>query len=511
MVTLGLQLVAACSLANAAPHFQIQTVTRTRPASSTLKWPTSRGDVTGAPPLLNLIEAKRTLDDVQDNFYILEIDIGNPPKSARVIVDTGSSDLWVDGSKVPGLSDSKTAVDEDFQVSLVYGKGQFSGNVYNDRVCLAEKPGKNGHQPLCIPKQSYAIADQVLGISAAAGFDGMMGLGLPANHVIPDLTVIQNVNGSHFASSLAFGLTLAPADSFITFGDLKDVLAEAPKESVHAAVALPLYAFYNFNLPMGIPLKLSHENLELADSWMIQMSVSTGSGKHYEQLDDVSVVLDSGASLIVIPDFGNMYFLTSLRLLNPAFPNTIDVTEEMFSMMVNGWSNGKCQSRVNNTNIVCLCDFDIQPLTLTFKDEEGKTLTMTLDREDLFTYIDDLDGKAFCRINMLRAPLNLEGPYWIFGDVFLRRAYVVHDLQNLKLTLFPAPIDPTVRRIGAPPPRTNPIYAKLAGMSNTLTLVGCVLIASLAVFFLGRKSRDADARCSPADSEPDSTYIMIAA
>merc|ERR1712187_127665 len=135
---------------------------------------------------------------------------------------------------------------------------------------------------------------------------------------------------------------------------------------------------------------------------------------------------------------------------------------------------------------------DIQPLTGTFKDEEGQTLTMTLDREDLFTYIEDLDGKSYCRINMLRAPLNLEGPYWIFGDVFLRRAYVAYDMQNLQLTLFPVPIDPTLRRInGAPPPRTNPIYAKLFGMGHFATITCCILIASLAVLFLGRKSRGA--------------------
>merc|ERR1712048_220607 len=202
-----------------------------------------------------------------------------------------------------------------------------------------------------------------------------------------------------------------------------------------------------------------------------------------------------------------MYFLTSLRLLNQGFRSSIDVTEEMFSMMVSGWSNGKCQSRVNNTNIVCLCDFDIQPLTLTFKDEEGKTLKMTLGREDLFTYIDDLDGKAFCRINMLRAPLNLEGPYWIFGDAFLRRAYVVHDLQNLQLTLVPAPINNSVRRIGAPPPRTNP-SSSLFGMGHYATILCCVAIGGSAVLILGRKSRPAESRCSPASHQPESSYLM---
>merc|ERR1712187_388098 len=135
---------------------------------------------------------------------------------------------------------------------------------------------------------------------------------------------------------------------------------------------------------------------------------------------------------------------------------------------------------------------------------------MTLDREDLFTYIEDVEGTAFCRINVLRAPLNLEGPYWIFGDVFLRRAYVVHDLQNLQLTLFPAPIDPNLRRInGAPPPRTN--SRKLFGWGHAATIVSCILIASLAVLILGRKSRDADSRCPPADHVPESNYIMIAA
>eukprot|EP00747_Dinoflagellata_sp_TGD_P011130 gnl/TRDRNA2_/TRDRNA2_120476_c1_seq1.p1 gnl/TRDRNA2_/TRDRNA2_120476_c1~~gnl/TRDRNA2_/TRDRNA2_120476_c1_seq1.p1 ORF type:complete len:143 (+),score=11.97 gnl/TRDRNA2_/TRDRNA2_120476_c1_seq1:2-430(+) len=51
------------------------------------------------------------------------------------------------------------------------------------------------------------------------------------------------------------------------------------------------------------------------------------------------------------------------------------------------------------------------------------------------------EGESLCRINLLRGPLFTEGPLWLLGDVFFRRAYVVHDMQNLQVTLFPLSAD----------------------------------------------------------------------
>merc|ERR1712048_342026 len=96
---------------------------------------------------------------------------------------------------------------------------------------------------------------------------------------------------------------------------------------------------------------------------------------------------------------------------------------------------------------MCMCNFDLQPLTFTFEGEAGKVLSISLGADDLFTRIGvDSDGPV-CRINFLRAPPCLQGPgaAWILGNAFLRSVYIVHDYRDLKVTIFKLPDSPVFR------------------------------------------------------------------
>ncbi len=123
-----------------------------------------------------------------DGEYLIDVDVGTPPKRFRLNLDTGSSDVWVYGSAIPKSflkgqaqyepSQSSTSRLVPFAVWLA-GYIDFSfvgGAVYKDTVSVVAAEGDGGG--LTVQTQGLQVAALVArSIVQDAGMDGILGLG----------------------------------------------------------------------------------------------------------------------------------------------------------------------------------------------------------------------------------------------------------------------------------------------------------------------------------------------
>lgn len=121
------------------------------------------------------------LTDFNVDFqYYGEVQVGTPPQTFEVILDTGSSDLWLAGSDcitgcdtVKQTFDPKSSssfVDSGFPIDIQYGSGEVSGDIGNDTVTFAGYTVKG---------QALGVMDTVSQNVLQGALSGLMGLAWP--------------------------------------------------------------------------------------------------------------------------------------------------------------------------------------------------------------------------------------------------------------------------------------------------------------------------------------------
>ncbi len=132
------------------------------------------------------------LFDVLNGYYFTTITLGTPPQTFRVILDTGSANLWVPGKtcnstacKIHNKYDkdqSSTYRENGTNFSIEYGSGSLQGITDQDVLTLAG---------LTIPNQVFVESVVEPGISFILTlFDGILGLaydGASKNGIVPPL------------------------------------------------------------------------------------------------------------------------------------------------------------------------------------------------------------------------------------------------------------------------------------------------------------------------------------
>ncbi|EYB92364.1 hypothetical protein Y032_0195g1502 [Ancylostoma ceylanicum] len=139
--------------------------------------------------------------DYTDDFYVGIVDVGTPEQNVTLVLDTGSSNLWViddacrseacNGFPQSGYTKHKfntkmsmTFKKEERSFSLFYGSGSCNGYLATDAVSFAG---------LKILKQEFGVATTIADVFGYQPVDGILGLGWPDLAVEKVVPPMQNI------------------------------------------------------------------------------------------------------------------------------------------------------------------------------------------------------------------------------------------------------------------------------------------------------------------------------
>lgn len=227
-----------------------------------------KGDSGHLVPVTNFLNAQ----------YFSDITIGTPPQGFKVILDTGSSNLWVPSSECNSIAcylhskydheSSSTYKKNGSEFAIQYGSGSLSGFVSRDTVTIGD---------LTIKDQLFAEATSEPGLAFAFGrFDGILGLGYD--------TISVNKIPPPFYEMINHKLIDEPVFAFYLSSNDGD-----DSEAVFGGIDK---AHYTGDITY-IPLRRKAY-------WEVDLDAITF-GDATAELDDTGVILDTGTSLIVLP------------------------------------------------------------------------------------------------------------------------------------------------------------------------------------------------------------------
>ena len=210
--------------------------------------------------------------------YYGAIEIGNPPQKFDVLFDTGSSNFWVPGISCKSSkcnryrkynsTASSTSSRQNFSITLNYGIGSVTGDIFSDDVVVA---GLN------ISNVSFAALNSVSGLPNDQ-FDGLIGMAyksISAGGIPP---MIDYMIDQKLISEPGFSLYLGMSsddESAIIFGKVD------PKYNVTQFVYFDLLETNYYKVAMN-QLVIGDYGIESA-------------------LGGFEAIIDSGTSLIIVP------------------------------------------------------------------------------------------------------------------------------------------------------------------------------------------------------------------
>jgi saccharopepsin len=310
-------------------------------------------------PLTNFMNAQ----------YYTEISLGSPPQIFKVILDTGSSNLWVPSSKCTSIacflhtkydsSSSSTFKQNGSEFSIQYGSGSMEGFVSRDDLTIGD---------LTIKGQDFAEAVKEPGLAFAFGkFDGILGLAydtISVNHITPPF---YNMINQELLDEPVFSFRIGSSDS-------------DGGEAVFGGIDHSAYSG-----------KIHYVPIRRKAYWEVELEkVSFGDDELV--LENTGAAIDTGTSLIALP--------TDMA--------------EMLNAQIGAKKSWNGQYQVDCAKVPNLPElsfhFGGKPYPLKGSD-----------------YILEVQGTCISAFTGL--DINLPwGSLWIIGDVFLRRYFTVYDL-----------------------------------------------------------------------------------
>lgn len=315
--------------------------------------------------------------------YYSTISLGTPPQEFKVVLDTGSSNLWVPSSDCGSIacflhstfdsSDSSTFKENGTSFEIRYGSGSLSGFVSQDVLRIGD---------ITVQHQDFAEATSEPGLAFAFGqFDGILGLGFDTISVDRVVPPFYNMLNQGLIDDAVFSFYLGDDNADDSDGESEAIFGGVDKDRYDG--------------------KLTYLPLRRKAYWEVDFDSITFDGATAE-LANTGAILDTGTSLIALPS-------ELAELLNAQI--------------------GAKKSFLGQYTIDCDKRKKLSDLTFTLT---GHNFTITP-----YDYIVDIQGSCISSFIGMDFPEPV-GPLAILGDAFLRRYYSVYDLGKDAVGLAPS-------------------------------------------------------------------------
>ncbi|CAO4376315.1 unnamed protein product [Caenorhabditis nigoni] len=331
-----------------------------------------------------LANLPQNVNDFGDFEYLGNITIGTPDQSFIVVLDTGSSNLWVPGPTCKTNCKTKSKFDSTASSTFVkngqswtiqYGSGDAAGILGTDTVRF----GAKGESQLTVPSTTFGIASKISADFKNDATDGILGLAftsLAVDGVVPPL--INAINQGILDQPLFTvwlehrGAANNVGGGVFTYGAI-DTTNCGPLVAYQPLSSATYYQFKAAGFKLG-----SYSNTKTVD-------VISDTGTSF--LGGPQTVVDglAKAAGATYDDFNEVYFIDC-----NAQPGTLDITIG------------------SNT-------YSIQPVN----------------------YIVDA-GNGQCLFAAFPFDFGGFGPSWILGDPFIRQFCNIYDIGNKRMGFAPS-------------------------------------------------------------------------
>ncbi|GJJ06639.1 hypothetical protein Clacol_000833 [Clathrus columnatus] len=217
-------------------------------------------------------------DVEQDSEYLVPVKIGTPPVTLHLDLDTGSSDLWVKGSRNdanlydPTKSETAKSVD-GATWSIHYGDGSTaSGDVHTDVIQIGS---------ISVKDQAIEVAQQFSDEFKQGKTDGLLGLAWPPGNTVKPKRVetpVANMIAQGHRGLFSCALDYGDGEGFYTFGGIAPEKAGVKEADIKyiPCVNPPLY-------------------------WTVASSKITVNGRAHSILGGTGII-DTGTTLVLLPE-----------------------------------------------------------------------------------------------------------------------------------------------------------------------------------------------------------------
>ncbi|CAD8190907.1 unnamed protein product [Paramecium octaurelia] len=322
--------------------------------------------------------------------YTADLGIGQAGNVFKVVLDTGSANLWIDSNRCSEQGcmrhkqykheESHSFLPLNQELTVEFGSGELKGLVNSDTIYFGD---------ITLPRQNLAEITSENGIIfKSLDFDGILGLAYPQMAPKNFNPVFDNMMQQHALEKNQFAFYFA-----------KD-----PNDITHSEFTL---GGYN---QAHVDGEINYHNVIDKYYWMIKADSILVGGKDIGLCNDGSckLIVDTGTSIMSGPmdDVG-----TLLRNLNV---------------------KDHCSEIKSLPNIT----FKIDGIDYTLEPEEY--VKPTAADSSAFAEMNSSEDQSMVEVNSWDCiasfiPLDIQepqGPAWILGDVFLRKYYSIYDRDN---------------------------------------------------------------------------------